>query len=433
MSSANIRRAGFGFSDALRNAARAASLAIKIVVIALSGHTALLLVEGYETAWACCNGSDCPGLITTNPTLNTVPISSTDPTSTHSPSVTPSVTPTSTHSPSVTPSVTPPRVTPPSVAPESKTPSTTAPSTILPTIKPATIPSPSRTLDTDPPIITITRHSSPTIPAPTPSVYTTSGFVRTITPTPTLTTHAAVTINPNGNGDFLVGYCATAQFTGVIDAAGTAIFYIQVVGCIGDKPDCCPISTTDQVSTTATEIVTIFQSQSGAPNPPPNQYLFPSGPSSAIDLVTCPDDYQTISSVCCPSGFQLWTEALGGQTPCYTTTSDHADPPPLTDLPTFSFSASPTISTVVNVVYAMNYPVRKKSGLKTSAIAGIGVGSAVATALVAALVYAVLRSRRTRDRDSTQYPPMVVQPYSPMQAYSPVYPAMQSDDYVRPP
>lgn len=185
-----------------------------------------------------------------------------------------------------------------------------------------------------------------------------------------------------GSGDLLRGYCTTPFFT--LIPGPTADLYIGVVGCVNGKDDCCPFSvasthattpaetTADTVTITGTvtteTFVTItlgatspnFISTSGTVANIGQNQAFPT-PSQASEatLNYCPDDYQTVSSVCCPSNYLLWTTILGGQTPCFSTVSNFLTPPPL-PAPTTTSTVSPLpTSTIINVVYAMAYPDRK--------------------------------------------------------------------------
>ena len=100
----------------------------------------------------------------------------------------------------------------------------------------------------------------------------------------------------------------------------------------------------------------------------------------------------------------LWDTPLGGITPCYSTTSNYLTPPPITDASATDFAAptgpSTTTSTVVNVVYAMNYPVKgRPTTLSKGADAGIGVGSVAAAAVAASALFWFFSRRRRRDPD----------------------------------
>ncbi|KAH0556767.1 hypothetical protein GP486_005444 [Trichoglossum hirsutum] len=125
-------------------------------------------------------------------------------------------------------------------------------------------------------------------------------------------------------------------------------------------------------------------------------------------------------------GYLLWNTLLGGITPCYSTLPTNTQPPPISKTITTTPSASqakltstvtetttvtPSVSqvkvtsTVVNVVYAMQYPVKKPaSGLHTSAKAGIGAGSALAGLLALATLLFWLFRRRQRPRDPPDLP-----------------------------
>jgi len=88
---------------------------------------------------------------------------------------------------------------------------------------------------------------------------------------------------------------------------------------------------------------------------------------------------------------------LGGQTPCYSTVSNFLTPPPL-PVPTITLTISPLpTSTIINVIYAMAYPVKPSSPTLTpGAKAGVGAGTGVfaVVMLFAAVVYFL----RRRDR-----------------------------------
>jgi hypothetical protein len=101
----------------------------------------------------------------------------------------------------------------------------------------------------------------------------------------------------------------------------------------------------------------------------------------------------------------LWDTPLGGITPCYSTTSNYLTPPSITDASATDFAAptgpSITTSTVVNVVYAMNYPVKGRSTtLSKGADAGIGVGSVAVAAVAASVLFWFFFRRRPRDPDN---------------------------------
>ena len=97
---------------------------------------------------------------------------------------------------------------------------------------------------------------------------------------------------------------------------------------------------------------------------------------------------------------------MGGITPCYSTVSTYLTPPPVAQASTVSISGSPVTvtSTIVNVVFARNYPVASSSGLDTGGKAGVGVGVSLAGLCSAGLLFFLLWRRRKRQRDRQVYP-----------------------------
>lgn len=97
--------------------------------------------------------------------------------------------------------------------------------------------------------------------------------------------------------------------------------------------------------------------------------------------------------------------------PCYSSLANALTPPPipasLTAKPTTGAAASGTqaaaaVSTVVNVVYAMQYPVTvstQSDGLPLAAKAGIGAGAGVAGLGLLALILCLVRMLRKRKHD----------------------------------
>jgi len=127
-----------------------------------------------------------------------------------------------------------------------------------------------------------------------------------------------------GSGDLLRGYCTTPFFT--LIPGPTADLYIGVVGCVNGKDDCCPFSvasthatttaetTAETVTITGTVTTEFFMTITlGATSPTfistpgtvanigQNQAFPTPSQASEATLNNCPDDYQTVSSVCCPS------------------------------------------------------------------------------------------------------------------------------------
>jgi hypothetical protein len=136
---------------------------------------------------------------------------------------------------------------------------------------------------------------TPTItPAPVfASVSTTTSLstTTTYTPIPAWT----------GSGDLLANYCGTPAFS-LYNGVST-VYWVPVVGCVNEKPDCCPygsaavanVGATETVFTTA---VTVPVQSSGQVSVPTS--LIQSGAVGQASLNSCPGDYQMISGGCCP-------------------------------------------------------------------------------------------------------------------------------------
>jgi hypothetical protein len=116
-------------------------------------------------------------------------------------------------------------------------------------------------------------------------------------------THSAIQTY-TGSGDLLQGYCATPDYI-LLD--GLTAYWAPVIGCVGDKTDCCPYSVAKATSATAititaVSIVTVNVGPGGTTQSSlssPQAYPVPVTPNQAT-LARCPDDYETISSGCCP-------------------------------------------------------------------------------------------------------------------------------------
>jgi hypothetical protein len=105
-------------------------------------------------------------------------------------------------------------------------------------------------------------------------------------------------------------------------------------------------------------------------------------------------------------GYSLWGDDLGGITPCFSTLSTYLAPPPITVPATATLSTSQSVitSTIVNVVYARNYPVTAQNRLNTGAKAGIGVGAGVAgLASLGLLIFLLRRCSERRRRENSWY------------------------------
>jgi hypothetical protein len=137
------------------------------------------------------------------------------------------------------------------------------------------------------------------------------------TPVPTLVLEpistgpptAAPTHSPipsySGQGNLLVGYCATPDYV-LLD--GPTAYWAPLVGCVNEKSDCCPYAVQSGTSTSATTItvvstITMDVGPDGATQAPYaglQAYPTPVSSNQAI-LANCPGDYISVSGGCCPS------------------------------------------------------------------------------------------------------------------------------------
>jgi len=207
---------------------------------------------------------------------------------------------------------------PTSPSPTSPSPTPPSPTSPSPTPRASQTPAaPTSSLANPPPVSTViytvqttststntTFAFTPFAPAPTPtqtpfnvSLVAPSTATTLFTSTILFSTYSS--IPPwNGYGALLVGYCAIPKFSLVYGPQTTAVYFIGVVGCMGDKPDCCPFQVS---STTSTITTTVTQTVRAGPSIT-DQFFFPiAASSSQITLPRCPEDYETVSSVCCPS------------------------------------------------------------------------------------------------------------------------------------
>ena len=118
-------------------------------------------------------------------------------------------------------------------------------------------------------------------------------------------------------------------------------------------------------------------------------------------------------------GYDLWTEEVGGVTPCFSTlpSNSYLTPPPPPVTPTTSVAPgapSTATNTIVNVVYAQNFPVQRSGGLTVGAKAGVGIGAGIAgIAALAGLVFLLLRRRRNERIGSGYAQPLRQVAYNP--------------------
>ncbi|ORY02729.1 hypothetical protein BCR34DRAFT_605462 [Clohesyomyces aquaticus] len=340
------------------------------------------------------------------------------------PSATPTVKSTPTPKDTPTPSATPSAKSEPSSTPNPSTPgplsekpsekpsrSSPPPSSPEPSSKP-----PSSTVQTSEhpsssPEPTSEQHSSKT-PQITPSEVPKPSFVpvTVVSRVPAMTTGGSTSSSSThapvpkwtGSGNLLQGYCATPEFS-LLD--GPTAYWAPIVGCVGDKPDCCPFdvppSTIAGATGPVTIVITIPASQSSNIPTGSGGFPIPLQPAQAT-LDRCPDDYHSIGDGCCPSNYFPWSTAFGGQTPCYSTLPIAITPPPIPDslagTASATASAKPT-SAIVNVVYAMQYPVKPSKGLTSNAKIGIGAGAGGAAIIFGALLWLLIWKHKAHKKD----------------------------------
>ncbi|KAH8732367.1 hypothetical protein GQ44DRAFT_179935 [Phaeosphaeriaceae sp. PMI808] len=201
----------------------------------------------------------------------------------------------------------------------------------------------------------------------------------------------------NGNGALLNGYCATPEYT-IID--GPTAYWAPVVGCVRSKADCCPFDLAAATATIAarqeapvTATIAASSGNGGFPNA--------ISPAQAT-LSKCPSDYHSIGDGCCPLNYFQWSTTFGGQTPCYSTVIGAVTPPPIgANVP--SNPSQPT-SAIVNIVYAMQYPLQVTEPVPTPSLAtgakiGIGAGAGVVALIFGLLAFLLLKKHKAHKRD----------------------------------
>ncbi|OAA63425.1 hypothetical protein SPI_03588 [Niveomyces insectorum RCEF 264] len=232
-------------------------------------------------------------------------------------------------------------------------------------------------------------------------------------------------------GNLLQGDCAATQFTLIEDTS--TVYWAAYVGCASNQPQCCPwtaasefLPATLTVNTTMTVTSTVASTPTkgsdGIINAL-NAFPVPANTDQGI-LKRCATDYYSISGACCPSNYWPFTRNVGGQTPCYSSLDQTTEAPTLTaglvGQPTDT--AKPT-SAVVNVVWAMSYPVQSKVGLSKGAIAGIAVGTIVAVAIISVLSFCLWRMRKKnttlQQQQQQQQQQLSQQPPAQQQALQP--------------
>ncbi|KAL9629170.1 MAG: hypothetical protein Q9164_006991, partial [Protoblastenia rupestris] len=154
------------------------------------------------------------------------------------------------------------------------------------------------------------------------------------------------------------GSCTQPQFALVtMDNGGNFLEY-PWVGCSYLFPDCCP-----------------FDLRVGG------------------QLSVCPADYITTSGGCCPSGYSIYTSAIAGATPCFTT--------PLLPLVPPDATSNAAVSIINTQLFALQYslvPASQSSSFPTGAIAGVAVGGFAILACLLGFTFFFVRKRRRAGR-----------------------------------
>ncbi|CAD6590870.1 MAG: hypothetical protein ASARMPRED_005088 [Alectoria sarmentosa] len=157
----------------------------------------------------------------------------------------------------------------------------------------------------------------------------------------------------------MTGTCTIPQFATTTLNAGEILEY-PWMGCSEEDPDCCP-----------------FNINVGG------------------RLSVCPHDYITTNNACCPSGWSIYTSALAGETPCYTTSSLAVQYPNVT-----MTASGASVSTINTEVFTLRYALKQQqqSALSLGAKIGIAVGAAGGAALALLALAIFIRKRRAQKR-----------------------------------
>ncbi|KEF60812.1 uncharacterized protein A1O9_02374 [Exophiala aquamarina CBS 119918] len=211
----------------------------------------------------------------------------------------------------------------------------------------------------------------------------------------------------------LVGTCALPQFTILTFPDGGSI-EVPLIGCSDDRPDCCPSLNSAEPAAGGTSSTTSTTGSTTSPTPTGVVSIL-----SKYPLTVCPSDMADLDQVCCPIGFSRYGQQIIGNLPCFsvlTTTVYSPDASVLASITSVvaaslsaaSTTSTPTISVIVNQVFALGLPCaddveEEHSGLSTGAKAGVGAGVCVGALLlmlsILAGCMACLRRRKKSDKD----------------------------------
>jgi len=123
----------------------------------------------------------------------------------------------------------------------------------------------------------------------------------------TIVTHSGPVTQPSytntpmysGSGSLLQGACRSTQFT-LVDV-GSTVFWAPFVGCVSDRPDCCPytVATTALAGITQDTTVTMTVTADGGSGQNQAVMAYPQPADNQI-MKSCATDYYSISGNCCP-------------------------------------------------------------------------------------------------------------------------------------
>ncbi|KAK4460467.1 hypothetical protein QBC42DRAFT_298538 [Cladorrhinum samala] len=245
--------------------------------------------------------------------------------------------------------------------------------------------------------------SSVMVQLPQPTTVTLSLAPVTLTTPPAPITQlpppvvTSIAYQPSSGGKLLEGDCSSTSFS-MVDA-GDMVFYAPIVGCNAARPECCPWVASGKAMATATgpsedQINRVAAAAGQFPKPENGQLSL---------LPKCPNDYYSVSGLCCPNGYFKFTRPVASQTPCFSSLSAAAIPPVVTvGDPGVPTDTNRPTSALVNIAMAMSYDVEPEpssSGLSKGAVIGIGIGSGILFILLAALAAClILRARKNRRR-----------------------------------
>jgi hypothetical protein len=102
----------------------------------------------------------------------------------------------------------------------------------------------------------------------------------------------------NGSGELLTGHCGISLYTLVHQQAAYDL-WIPVLGCAGDRLDCCPFTASSDPSSSPQPIQPPALVGGGFPSAAPTS-RGAGGASEQVTLSSCPADYYRTSTLCCP-------------------------------------------------------------------------------------------------------------------------------------